>query len=44
VLLSLFTDFENGSVFKPQKLHEANLTTLLDQVNLWGKALKAIRS
>ena len=43
VLLSLFTDFENGSVFKPQALHETNLTTLLDQVNLWGRALKTIR-
>ena len=43
VLLSLFTDFENGSVFKPQALHEANLTTLLDQVNTWSKALKTIR-
>ncbi len=43
VLLSLFTDFENGSVFKPQKLHDKNLNGLLDQVNLWGKALKTIR-
>ena len=43
VLLSLFTDFENGEVFKPQTLHEANLTVLLDQVNTWAKALKTIR-
>jgi len=43
VLLSLFTDFEGGSVFKPQPLHETNLTTLLDQVNTWAKALKTIR-
>lgn len=43
VLLSTFTDFENHTVFKPQKLHDKNLTVLLDQVNLWGKALKNIR-
>ena len=43
VLLSLFTDFENGAVFKPQALHDENLTVLLDQVNTWAKALKTIR-
>jgi len=43
VLLSLFTDFENGSIFKPQKLHLDNLNNLLDQVNAWAKALKTIR-
>jgi NAD(P)H-dependent FMN reductase len=42
VLLSLFTDFENGN-FKPQSLHLANLNTLFEQVNKWSRALKSIR-
>jgi NAD(P)H-dependent FMN reductase len=42
VLLSLFTDFE-GQTFKPQALHQTNLDALLDQVVLWGSALKTIR-
>ncbi|MFO1445130.1 NAD(P)H-dependent oxidoreductase [Bacillus sp. Bva_UNVM-123] len=41
--LSLFTDFENGSVFKPQDLHFDNVNLMLDQVNTWSKALKTIR-
>jgi NAD(P)H-dependent FMN reductase len=43
VALSMFSDFENWSVFKPAKFHESNLALLLDQVNLWGKALKSVR-
>jgi NAD(P)H-dependent FMN reductase len=43
VLLSLFTDFENFSVFKPTDLHENNLNTMLDQLISWGTALKTIR-
>lgn len=43
VALSMFTDFENWSIFKPQSLHEENLTLMLDQVNRWGTALKQIR-
>ncbi len=42
VLLSLFTDFDNGA-FKPQDLHLTNLNTLFDQVETWATALKAIR-
>ena len=41
--LSLFTDFENGSVFKPADLHQTNVTAMLDEVNAWGGALKTIR-
>ncbi len=41
--LSLFTDFENGSVFKPQDLHQTNVTAMLDEVNAWSGALKTIR-
>lgn len=43
VALSLFTDFENFSTFKPAALHEKSLTTMLDQVIAWGGALKALR-
>jgi len=43
VALSLFTDFENYSVFKPASQHEAALNTMIDQVIAWGTALKAVR-
>jgi NAD(P)H-dependent FMN reductase len=41
--LSLFTDFENGSVFKPQALHLDNVNAMLDQVVAWSGALKTLR-
>ncbi|WP_066065495.1 NADPH-dependent FMN reductase [Neobacillus soli] len=41
--LSLFTDFENGSVFKPAELHLDNVKAMLDQVNAWSGALKNLR-
>jgi NAD(P)H-dependent FMN reductase len=41
--LSLFTDFENGSVFKPAELHLTNVNAMLDEVNEWSGALKTIR-
>lgn len=41
--LSLFTDFENGSVFKPAELHLTNMTAMLDEVNQWSGALKTLR-
>jgi NAD(P)H-dependent FMN reductase len=41
--LSLFTDFENGSVFKPADLHQTNMTAMLDEVNAWSGALKTLR-
>lgn len=43
VALSMFTDFENWSIFKPQAIHQNNLKTLFDQVNAWSKALKPLR-
>lgn len=43
VMLSIFTDFENFSVFKPAAIHETPLNTMLDQLALWGNALKAVR-
>jgi NAD(P)H-dependent FMN reductase len=41
--LSLFTDFENGTDFKPQALHLNNVNAMLDQVNAWSGALKTLR-
>src|SRR5205807_7107472 len=43
VLLSLFTDFENFSVFKPDSRHEKSVNEMFDQVIAWGGALKALR-
>jgi NAD(P)H-dependent FMN reductase len=43
VALSLFTDFENFSTFKPAALHEKSVNTMLDQVVAWGGALKTLR-
>jgi NAD(P)H-dependent FMN reductase len=43
VLLSLFTDFENFTTFKPGPQHEQSLATMLDQVVAWGTALKSVR-
>ncbi|QRG68301.1 NADPH-dependent FMN reductase [Brevibacillus choshinensis] len=41
--LSLFTDFENFSVFKPAGLHQTNVHAMLDQVIAWSGALKTLR-
>ena len=38
--LSLFTDFENFSVFKPAAQQEKAVGVMLDQVIAWGGALK----
>jgi len=43
VLLSMFTDFENFSVFKPAPQHEESLKAVFDQVIAWGGALKTLR-
>ena len=43
VALSLFTDFENFTVFTPSERHEGLLTTMLDQVIAWGTALRTMR-
>ena len=44
VALSLFTDFENFSAFKPQALHEKSLKSMLDQLIVWSGAMKSIRA
>jgi NAD(P)H-dependent FMN reductase len=43
VALSLMTDFENMSVFKPQAHHEQSLKTMLDQLITWSGAMKPLR-
>jgi NAD(P)H-dependent FMN reductase len=43
VMLSLFTDFENFSVFKPTAFQAKLVDTMLDQVVAWGTALKTLR-
>lgn len=41
--LSLFTDFENFSDFKPADMHQENIHAMLDQVSAWSSALRPIR-
>jgi NAD(P)H-dependent FMN reductase len=43
VSLSLHTDFENFTIFKPASYHEKSLNGVFDQVVAWSRALKAIR-
>jgi NAD(P)H-dependent FMN reductase len=41
--LSIFTDFENFTTFKPGPHLEPTVTQMLDQVVAWGRALKPLR-
>ncbi|PCR99072.1 NADPH-dependent FMN reductase [Lactococcus fujiensis] len=43
VNMSLMTDFENMSIFKPASYHDGELKTLLGQLINWSTALKTIR-
>jgi NAD(P)H-dependent FMN reductase len=43
VLLSMFTDFENFSVFKPDSRKETSINEMLDELIAWGGALKTLR-
>jgi NAD(P)H-dependent FMN reductase len=43
VCLSLFTDFEHFTTFKPGLHHEKSVANMLDQVLAWGGALKQLR-
>jgi NAD(P)H-dependent FMN reductase len=38
VMLSLFSDFENYTTFKPGQQHEKSVTTMLDEVVSWSAA------
>jgi NAD(P)H-dependent FMN reductase len=41
--LSLASDFENYTVFKPHERHEKTLHIMADEVIAWGQALKTMR-
>lgn len=43
VMLSLFTDFEHFTTFKPAAMHETSVNTMLDQLVAWGGAMKTLR-
>lgn len=43
VMLSLYTDFENFSTFKPAPHHEKSVDAMLDQLVSWGTALQNVR-
>ena len=44
VAFSLYNDFENFSVLKPNQSHVTNLNTMLNQLVAWAAALKTMRS
>lgn len=44
VALSLATDFENYTTFKPAPQHEKSLKAMLDQLVAWGGAMKTLRT
>jgi NAD(P)H-dependent FMN reductase len=44
VTLSLFTDFENFTKFKPASFQENSANTLLDEVIAWSGAFKTLRT
>jgi NAD(P)H-dependent FMN reductase len=43
VILSLFTDFENFTTFKPAPQHADALREMLDQLVPWSVAMKSVR-
>lgn len=43
VALSLFTDFESFTVFKPQASQESAVEAMLNDLIPWGRALQAMR-
>ena len=44
VMLSLFTDFENFTTFKPSDRHEKSVDAMLEQLIAWSGALKTLRA
>lgn len=42
--LSLFTDFENFTLFKPASMHEREVNAMLDQLIAWTGALRSLRT
>ena len=43
VMLSLFTDFKDFSIFQPAEFQIGALNSMLDQVVSWGSALQSVR-
>lgn len=43
VALSLYTDFENFSDFRPAAHHDKTLSSMVDQLVAWGGALRRLR-
>jgi hypothetical protein len=43
VALSMFTDFENFTMFKSRERHDDAVRLLADEVIAWAAALKALR-
>jgi NAD(P)H-dependent FMN reductase len=44
VMLSLFTDFENFTTFKPDPRHENEVNVMLNQLIAWSGAMKGVRN
>jgi NAD(P)H-dependent FMN reductase len=44
VQLSLFTDFENFSTFRPHEIHVKSTNNMLDEVISWASAMKTLRT
>lgn len=43
VMLSLFTDFEEMTTFKPDPRHEEEVNTMLNQLVAWSGAMRTVR-
>lgn len=43
VMLSLYTDFENFTTFKPREQHDKSVHAMADDLIAWGGALKMLR-
>jgi NAD(P)H-dependent FMN reductase len=43
VALSIFTDFENFTDFKPSEFQRDSVTAMIDQLIPWSEALKTLR-
>lgn len=43
VALSIFTDWENFSLFRPAPMHEKSVGAMLDQLVSWSLALRSVR-
>lgn len=43
VMLSLYSDFENFTIFKPHEHHDKAVHAVADEVIAWGAAMKGLR-